>query len=350
MKNLEILSTVLLCALILSCEQQMGENEYSPVAGTFILNNGSWGANDSNIGIYHPSTKVYSPDAFLIVNGQKLGDLGQDIIALGDELFIAVNGSKTIFVTDLNLKIKRQINAEKDGNRLSPKYLAAIGSKVYVTYYEGFVGEIASDYKVRLCEVGTSPEGICASGERLYVANSGGALYPEYSNTVSVVSAHDFEESATIEVNVNPSGMVASSDGEYVYVLSRGNYADTPAMLQRIRVSDGTVENLDFTSVSAIAKGADDVLYILCAGYDENWNQLPGTVLKYDMKQNANLGNFVTDGTILNNAYSISATSDGYVYVGCSDYVNTGDMYVFTTEGTLYDKFDTQGINPLMAY
>jgi hypothetical protein len=68
------------------------------------------------------------------------------------------------------------------------------------------------------------------------------------------------------------------------------------------------------------------------------------------MKTNKTLGTFVTDGTTLPNAYSISATADGYVYVGCSDYVNTGDVYVFTPEGKLHDKFDSQGMNPLKVY
>ena len=68
------------------------------------------------------------------------------------------------------------------------------------------------------------------------------------------------------------------------------------------------------------------------------------------MKANKSLGAFVTDGTLLPNAYSISVARDGYVYVGCSDYVNTGDVYVFTSDGKLHDKFDSQGLNPLKAY
>ncbi|MCF0177840.1 MAG: hypothetical protein HUJ90_04365, partial [Bacteroidales bacterium] len=36
----------------------------------------------------------------------------------------------------------------------------------------------------------------------------------------------------------------------------------------------------------------------------------------------------------------------GYIFVGESDYVSTGTMYVFTKDGKLYDKFDTGGLNP----
>ena len=339
-----------LCTVFISCENSSKEDITPISSGTYILNNGNWGSNDSSIGIYNPSEKTIAADAFKAVNGQALGDLGQDITGLGEDIFVAVNGSQTIFVTDMDLKIKQQINADKDGARLSPRYFATSGSKVYVTYYEGYVGEISSDYSVRLCTVGQNPEGIAFAGGNLYVANSGGMAYPAYNNTVSVVSTSSFTETSTIEVNVNPAKVEASSDGAYVYVSSFGNYADVPARLQVISTSNGKVTDLDYSSVSAIAKGKDDILYILCGGYDENWNPLPGTVYKHDMKANKSLGAFVTDQTTMPNAYSISATSDGYVYVGCSDYTNTGDVYVFTPDGKLYDKFDSQGLNPLKAY
>lgn len=339
-----------LCLALHSCDNSSKDDITPASMGTYILNNGNWGSNDSNIGIYSPSDKTFTADAFMTANGQALGDLGQDMTGLGNDIYIAVNGSQTIFVTGTDLKIRRQVNADNEGTRLSPRYLAVSDSKVYVTYYEGYVGEIGSDYSVRLCPVGPNPEGLAVAGGNIYVANSGGMAYPAYNNTLSVVSTSSFTETSTIEVNVNPAKAEASSDGAYVYVSSFGNYADVPAKLQVVDVRTGSVTDLDYTSVSAIAKGRNEVLYILCGGYDENWNPLPGTVYMHDMKANKPLGPFVTDGTSLPNAYSISSTSDGYVYVGCSDYVNTGDVYVFTSEGKLHDKFDSQGLNPLKAY
>ena len=350
MKTNKLILVLGLSAALYSCDNSSKEEIPDVKTGTYILNNGNWGSNDSNIGIYCPADKTFAPNAFKTANGQALGDLGQDITGLGEDIYIAVNGSQTIFVTDKDLKIKHQINADKDGTRLSPRCITTRGDKVYVTYYEGFVGEVSSDYSVRLCSVGPNPDGIAVAGENLYIANSGGMAYPVYNNTVSVVSTSTFTETSTIEVNVNPAKVEASSDGAYVYVSSFGNYADSPAKLQVICTADGKVTDLDYASVSAIAKGKDDILYILCGGYDENWNPLPGTVYKHDMKGNKTLGAFVTDDTTLPDAYSISATADGFVYVGCSDYKNTGDVYVFTSEGKLHDKFDSQGLNPLKAY
>ena len=342
---------LILSVAILSCERTPDSDLLPVSVGTYILNNGNWGSNDSNIGIYSPSTRTYTPDAFYSANGMKLGDLGQDIVRVGDRVYIAVNGSQTVFVTDLQLKILHQINAENDGSRLSPRAFAVADGVVYVTYYEGFVGKISpDDQSVSLCKVGPNPDGLAVAGGNLYVANSGGMSYPDYNNTVSVVSLATFSETSTIEVNVNPSGVEASSDGKYVYVLSFGNYADRPSKLQVIETATGKVSDLDYASVSDGAKGPGDVLYVLCAGYDQNWNPLPGTVYKHDMATNTRIGNFVTDGTLLPDAYSVSAPSDGYVYVGCSDYKTTGDIHVFTPSGTLHNTFDSQGLNPLKAH
>ena len=352
MKIRQLLWIIPLFATLYSCEKIGGQDdEPAATAGTYILNNGNWGDNDANIGIYDPATKTYMPDAFLATNNQKLGDLGQDILVAGEEAYIAVNGSQTIWITDSDLKIKAQVNAEADGARLSPRYLVEAREKVYVTYYEGYVGEISSpDYSVRICPVGPNPEGLAIADDKIFVAASGGMSYPTYNNSVSVVSLDSFTETDSFEVNVNPTKVEASSNGKYVYISSFGNYADAPAKLQVYNVSTGVVSDLEYSSVSAIAKGANNILYILCGGYDENFNPLPGTVYKHDMDSNTALGAFVTDSTTLPNAYSISVGRDGYVYVGCSDYLNTGDIYVFTPEGKLHDSFDSCGMNPTKAY
>lgn len=349
MKALRAIFIVMLCLAMSSCEQASHQPETSSSEGTYVLNSGNWGANDANVGIYDPASRTYTPDVFFTVNGQPLGDTGQDIIRCGDDVYIAVNVSQTVFVTDASLEIKEQVNAVGgNGERLSPKILAIAGNDVYVTYYEGYVGRISSaGHSVDLCPVGPNPEGLAVAGGNLYVANSGGMLSATgYNNTVSVVSLDSFTEISTIEVNVNPMRVEASSDGEYVYVSSYGNYFDIPAGLQVISTSTGNVADLDYSSVSSIAGGKDDILYVLCSGYDENWNPLPGMVYMHDMKKNEPLGTFVTDGTTLPEAYSISAAADGYVYVGCSDYTTTGDVYVFTPDGRLYDRFDSAGLNP----
>lgn len=340
--NRIFLPIIALMSILASCDKGNTELSETPSVGdVLILNNGNWGANDSNIAIYDIRTGTLTANAFQKVNGTNLGDLGQDILIAGDEVYISVNGSQLVFVTDKALKVKKTVIAEADGNRLSPRCLTKGEGKIYVTYYEGYLGEIdpSDGYSVRTVKVGPNPDGTAYADGKIYVANSGGMNYPNYDNTVSVVLASDFTVSATIEVNTNPAKVLAGK-GE-VYVTSFGNYADVPAKIQSIDVETGHVSDLPYENVNSAAVGAGK-LYVLCGGYDQDWNPLPGRVYVHGEVPIP----FVTDQTTFPAAYSISATSDGYVYVGCSDYVNTGDVYVMAPGGTLYAKIDSQGMNP----
>jgi len=309
------------------------------VSGVFILNNGSWGSNNANVGIFDITTKTLSADVFGTVNAKGLGDLGQDILVNGDDVYIAVNGSSLVFVTDKTLKIKKTITAQADGLTLSPRYLCKGNGKIYVSYYEGYLGEInPSNYSVRTTAVGPNPEGVGYANGKIYVANSGGYV-PGYNNTVSVVNADSFKEESTITVNTNPAAIKVC--GSKIYVSSFGDYGMIPAKVQVI--DGGKVSDLDYSSPSAIAMSGE-TLFVMCAGYDESWNPLPGTIYKHDAKNN------VAKGTLssgVDKAYSLSAT-DNYVWAGSSDYKNEGDMYVFSIEdGSLVAKFSTGGINPI---
>ncbi len=343
---LTILSlAALLCAV--SCNKHNDTPEVETPTGYYILNNGSFGLNNANVAVYDVETKTLTADVFASVNGKGLGDTAQDILVDGEDVYISVNVSQIIFVTDKDLKIKKEIVATlPDGTALSPRYLTK-GSNglIYVTYYEGYLGEInPSGYSVRTTAVGPNPEGCVYVGGKIYVSNSGGYLYPTYNNTVSVVDATSFVETSTLEVNTNPATM--EQCGDYIYVLSLGDYGATPAKVQAIDVRTLKVSDLSYSSPSAIAL-ADDTLYVMCGGYDAYWNPLPGTVYKHNALTDTPAGTFVTDGTALPQAYSLAATSE-YVWVGCSDYKNNGTMYVFTPDGKLFDVIqDTAGLNPI---
>lgn len=329
----------------LSCRKDDPREEPVPsLEGVLVLNNGNWGSNDASLSLYDPVSGTVSGGMFLKANGQMLGDLGQDILRCGDELYIAVNGSRVIFITDLELNMKTAVEASAGGSKLSPRCLVGAGGKVYVTYYEGYLGEIDTQtYSVRTTPVGPNPDGLAYAGGRLFVANSGGYL-PEFNNTVSVVDAAAFKETSTIEINCNPAAVVANGDGSLVYVMSFGNFTDIQPKLQVIDVSSYKLTDLDYPDVKGIAMGRDDTMLVVTGGYDENWN-IAGTVWKHDAGTNARLGKFTQEA--INPYYSISADpATGSVFVGTSDYMTNGDVCFFDASGTLVAKFDTGGLNP----
>lgn len=327
-----------------ACNKTPGEPAVREPEGIAILNEGSYGYNNSTITVYDLKTREISTDVFMRANSQALGDTGQNMLVAGEDIYIAVNVSQVIYVTDRSFKIKKTIVHEIEGvGALSPRNFALAGGKVYVTYYEGYLGEIdPSDGSVRTVPVGMNPEGLACAGGKIYVANSGGYNYPVYDNTVSVVDASSFTVEKTLTVNTNPALMYADSKGKHIYLSSLGNYADVPPMVQVINVADDSVADLDYSSPSCIAL-AGDVLYVMCAGYDAMWKPLPGTVYRHDALNNRAEGLFTE--TKVDQAYKVSASGD-YVFVTSSDYVNTGDIYIFGKDGSLIDKFDTQGMNP----
>ena len=329
---------------ITACEDVSLIVEPTGIEGILVLNNGNWGANDASLSLYDPEAGAVTGDMFLTANNQHLGDLGQDMAVVGEDIYIAVNGSKVIFVTDRDLKIKKTIEASEGGAKLSPRCFAAAGGKVYVTYYEGYLGEIdPSTYNVRTTAVGPNPDGVAYAGGKLYVANSGGYL-PTFNNTVSVVDAASFKEVATIEVNCNPAAAVASGNGKYVYVNSYGNYADIQPKLQAIDIASSKAIDLDYTDVKGIAMGKNDELMVVTGSYDENWN-IAGTVWRHNATTNSKAGKF--SDTVTTPYYSISADPEtGYVFVGTSDYTTNGDVWWFDENGKLKGKFDSKGLNP----
>lgn len=349
MKHLKSLFLALVAMLALSaCDKEENIICTEPDPWPFVvLNNGNWGSNDACLTQFDMSYGTIVDHLFEKANGQHLGDLGQDIVKVGDEFYIAVNGSQTIFVTDADFVVKHQIVAEADGQRLSPRYFCPVEGKVYVTYYEGYLGEISvRDYSVRTTKVGMNPEGLAYLDGKIYVANSGGLNYENgYDNTVSVVNASSFTEEKKITVNVNPQMVVADKTNQMIYVNSFGNYADVPAKLQSVSVLDGVVKDLDYTDVKGMAPSdmGDGRLFVVTGSYDEDW-KVQGTVNVYDMKQQAKVSTPAVMS--VKDYYSISVAK-GFVCVGTSDYKTSGDVYVFDGTYNLRFKIDANGLNPI---
>lgn len=342
----KILIAALAALTLASCQNSKPYTPEVGIRGALVLNNGNWGSNDASIAVYNPDDKSVAPGQFLAANGQQLGDLGQDILVLGNEMYISMNGSKVVFVTDMDLKLKKTIEVAFQDGKMAPRYLAAANGKVYITYYEGFLGEITpGSYEVRTTAVGSYPEGLCISGGKAYVANSGYGS----GNTVSVIDLASFKEEKKITVNQNPQYVVADRDGKSLYVCSWDAYDPVTyavvsrAKLQKIDIASGKVSDMDaYSDVKSIVEGPDNKMFVAQGGYDANW-QVCGTIKVIDMATGADKGQFTGEQFV--NYYSLSY-SNGYVFVGASDYKTNGDVYLYKADGTFISKFDSQGLNP----
>lgn len=306
-----------------------------------VLNNGDWGKNDASVGRWQDVKKVYYPNAFYQINNQHLGDLGQDAMVYGSKIYIAVSGSKKIFVTDLNLHLIRTINSDD----MQPRQLAAAEGKVYATLYEGYLAEIdTTDFSLRKTKVGDYPEGVVVYNEKAYVANSGGLNYPDYGKTLSVVDLTSFQEETTLTVNDNPQGVWVV--GNKLYVLSWGKYDYDlhdyfPRKLQVYSLDTKQLQDVDYDKPAMCALYGER-LYVLA----DVSNMAGATVYIHNAQTNEKLGTFLTSEAQVTQACSLSVTKD-YLWIGTSDYKTTGEMLVWNRETKArYASFDTAGINP----
>lgn len=319
------------------------------MAGVYIMNSGKWQSNNATLDYYDPNTKELTTKVFSSVNGRGLGDTANDIMVYGSKMYIAISESNRIEITDLSAKSLKTIAPTDDaGQPESPRYLTAYEGKVYVTLFNGYLAEIdtTSMEITKKTPVGPNPYQVREVGGKLYVANSGG-YNPVQDSTLSVVDPVAFVEEKKIVVGLNPMYMGADSDGE-LYVVCGGNFRDVKASLQRVDLKAETSTSI-YTNDNIMMGMANDKLYVVQSENDANWQPVNTQFIAYDAKTDTEMSNnFITDGTVVEGAYSLNVNpADGNIYIGTSDYVSTGDMFIFSAEGKKIDQLAVSGINPM---
>lgn len=333
--------------------QPQPEPEPEPASyGVYILNSGKMSSNNATLDFYHPATQAFRSKVFSAANGRGLGDTANDMLIYGGKMYIAVSNSNTIEITDLGGKSLKTISpVDASGQPQSPRYLTAYEGTVYVSLFDGHLASVdtAAMEITRQVKIGPNPYQVRAVGGKLYVANSGG-YNPVQDSTLSVVDPVTFQEEKRIVVGVNPTTVCADSDGE-LYVLCMGNFGDVKASVRRVNPSTGTSEAI-YTNDNMICALQNDQLYVISSENDANWQPVNTKFILYDAKADREVkDNFITDGTSVAKSYSLSIDPfAGNIYIGTSDYTNTGDMYIFSPEGHLQDQLAASSINPMGAY
>ena len=119
--------------------------------------------------------------------------------------------------------------------------------------------------KVDTCVVGYQPEDIVVSGNKLYVANSGGYRAPVYDSTVSVIDLSTFKEIYKINVAINIQKMRLDRSGN-LWVSTPGNYYDIPSRTFVIDTkTDKVTDTLEVPNANMALRIADQG-YVLETG------------------------------------------------------------------------------------
>ena len=370
----------LLCGALVSlfaCQQDPIPEKDSTLAGTevdvsgipthikkvFMLNEGGMGSNNSTLDFLRISDGNYITGAFKKMNpdiGTGLGDVGNDIVVIGNEVWMVINNSGIVEV--VSAKDETEIAAIQVA---TPRNIAYDGTYAYVTSWAGAYANYGADYSISdfknpkgqvyridlktkkvegSVEVGYQPEGIACYKGKLYVANSGGIssqVAPEYSydKTVSVIDTKTFKVTKTIDVQVNPKGVFADGKGN-IYVTILGDYWSTYSGLYMIDASDNVKHVSDYVSVASLA---GDTLYCIGTEDEWDWSGAPKTWKAFSCKA----------GTKSSLSLSISETTpyglcslagDTFLVGDAGDYFNPGTVSLYKNGSKVWTV--TAGVCP----
>ncbi len=205
-----------------------GDNSSGPVSclGFYLLNEGNMGSNKSTLDWFDATNEQYVRNIYGAINPdvpKELGDVGNDLQIYGSRLYAVINCSNKVEILDAaTCRRLGQVNIP------NCRYIAFDGPYAYVTSYAGPV-RIDPEYKqigyvakidtatmavVDTVHVGFQPDGLAVAGRRLYVANSGGYMVPNYENTVSVIDIPSFKLEKNIEIAINLHNIIADSRGQ----------------------------------------------------------------------------------------------------------------------------------------
>lgn len=342
MKNLKFFALLALCASLSGACDGGHETGKADVHGKYlVLNNGAWSKNNASISLFNPKDGSVEANVFENINGQKLGDLGQDILFYGGQYFIAMNGSQCVWKTDAELKVlDRMTPKSAEWVSLSPRSLTVFDGEVYATFQEGYVGSVAA---VKPLVGGLAmPEGLWADGNMLYVAESDGYGDGCSASKLGIIEKNGSELIYDGFDGLNKNLQAVVGCAGRIYALSWDIYsADytevlSPGKVQSYEPSTGVVSDYALENPVAMAVDGKGILHVLC-----NVNG-KGAVYQIDMATGVASAPLIKD---VKNPYSISADAN-HIYIGTSDYVNTGDVLIYSHDGKLLYDFDCQGINP----
>jgi hypothetical protein len=319
------------------------ENE---VVGFYLLNEGNMGSNKATLDYFDFTTGMYTKNMYAATNPQvvsELGDVGNDIQIYGNKLYVIVNASGIVEVMDATTA--KHIGSIAIANC---RYITFYKDKAYVSSYAGkiesgnkqlgYVAEIdtASLQITRTVSVGYQPEEMAVVHGTLYIANSGGYVYPDYDNTLSVVCLHSFTETQKIEIGINLHRLKPDNKGN-LYISSRGNYTDIPSSLYLFNTNTLQVDKKFEIPVTNLCIVGDSAYVI-----SSEFNYLSGkSVIQYaiinTLTQTEMASNFITDGTEkdIKMPYGIAVhpiTRDIYI-TDAKSYIIPGTLYCYSKTG-----------------
>ncbi len=327
------------------------------IKGFYLLNEGNMGSNKASLDYYSYITGIYSRNIFAERNPnvtKELGDVGNDLKIYGSKLYAIINCSNLVEVMDAATGVHITIIEIPNC-----RYICFNKDKAYVSSYAGpvqignkqlgFVAEIDTGTLqiTRKVTVGYNPEEMAIIDNKMYVANSGGYLVPDYDNTLSIIDLDSFTEIKKVEVAINMHRVRADKYGD-LYLSTRGDYYTMPANLFLFDVETQTIKKTFDIPVGNMCIVGDSA-YLYSVGFNWNTGLDEISYALIDIKSEKVLSkSFIADGTesLIKLPYGIAVNPNNKeIFVtDAGDYVSPGTLYCFDKTGHLKWKQTTGDI------
>lgn len=237
------------------------ENDPAPpvektyTTGVFVSNEGVFGSGESTLSHINHNPQEVTSTAFFDKNGYTLGDIFQSMTAHNGNLYMVINNSSVIEIADANtLESKGQITGI-----VSPRYMVTDGNLGFVSDWADDavkVVDLASNTVTGSIPVGGDPEGMFVHNGMLYVANSGGSVYPPApDSTMSVIEIATLTEKQKVVLDLGPHSMQLDANG-MIWVVCSGlsDFADPlrdkEGSLVKVNTSTYTTESYVISDLS----------------------------------------------------------------------------------------------------
>lgn len=223
MKNSYRLYILILIVIILSgCKKddEPPENQIqiNITNGVIIVNEGLFPTGSGTLSLYNrlsgeTNHKIYQQAN----NGKLLGNIVQSVNVINNKVFIIVNNADKIEVAEsTTMKAIATIK-----NIPYPRYMLEIDSiKAYITCWDNTVKVIDTESYdiIKSIPVGTGPEKLLKTGNKVFVLNQGGF---DIDSTITVIDTESDEVIETIQVFPKPTG-ITTDKNNHIWVLCSG--------------------------------------------------------------------------------------------------------------------------------
>ncbi|MCS3794976.1 YncE family protein [Niastella sp. OAS944] len=340
-----LLPLVVMMAGMASCKKDDVKTETPLVTtGVYVLNEGLLNDGNTTLTYYDFGTGKPVTDYFANVNGKGLGDTGNDLLIYGGKMYIVMNVTSHVRVAEvLTAKSIKTIDfTNGNGPDRQPRNIVAYKNKVIVSSWDNSVSIIdTTTLEVeKVITVGSNPEQMVVSGDKLFVANGGGLS--GLDSTISVVSLTTYTEQQKIKVGLNPYCMAADSANN-IYIGCNGDYgAVGPKLVKVNAITNSVVKSVD-TAVGKI-RYFDGYLYATGGWLGSKYVRKLNTS---DFSQTS--ASFTTGDVEIQYAYGIDIdVKTGDVWItDAKNFRNTGEVFCFDKNGAKKRNFSvTPGLNP----